>query len=59
MKAGDQEYLGDGVYVKCGTDCYYLELRANDKDSNDVIYLEREVYERLVKFANKVWKPKE
>jgi len=52
-----QEYLGDGVYAKW--DGYQIELRANDPDSEDVIYIEPRVLDALVQFLERCTKEKE
>jgi len=45
------EYLGDGVYASF--DGYYIWLAANHHN-NKVIAIEPSVYERLVKYKEKI-----
>ena len=42
-------YIGDGVYAKF--DGYGIELRANDPNKDDYIYLEPEVLDSLIRVA--------
>lgn len=46
------EYLGDGVYAKF--DGYHIQLRANDPESEHVIYLEPEVISNLNLFYESI-----
>ncbi len=45
------DYIGDGVYVSF--DGYHIWLAANDH-RNKVVALEPEVFERLVKYAERI-----
>jgi hypothetical protein len=42
-------HIRDGVYAKF--DGYGIELRANDPNKDDYIYLEPDVLEALIRFA--------
>ena len=57
-----QTYLGDGVYAKYMPINGMIELTAESADINgrtNTIYLEIEVFNALVSFASKIWKPKD
>jgi hypothetical protein len=52
-----ESYLGDGCYVSF--DGYQLALKANHHEyPTDVVYLEPQVWENLVKFVEQ-WKEKD
>ena len=54
----DIVYLGDGLYAKF--DGYQIVLLANDpKNPTDEVYLEHDVYNKLVKYANSIWNKEE
>lgn len=46
-----QDYIGDGVYVEF--DGFGIELRANDPENPNSIYLEPKVLEALNRFAKR------
>ncbi len=47
------EYVGDGVYA--GFDGYQIILRANSHEyPTDIVYLEPQVWENLVKFVERL-----
>lgn len=58
-KEGDYAtYLGDGLYAKF--DGWQIELLANNPDDpSDTVYLEQDVYQALVEYANRVFSNKE
>jgi hypothetical protein len=54
----NQAYLGDALYVAVVHGAA-LELRANDlEDPSDVVYLEHETYEALIRFADQLGWPR-
>ena len=49
-----EDYLGDGVYASF--DGFYLKLDLRGQDSTTEIFLEPEVFERLLQFREKAIK---
>ena len=48
-------YLGDGVYAMQDCACQIKLYTSNGIDVTNEIYLEREVFESLLRFAAKIW----
>lgn len=48
-----KSYLGDGLYAEF--DVYQIALKANSHEyPTDTVYLERQVYENLLKFVEQL-----
>lgn len=55
---GGKAYLGDGVYVDFDAERRAIVLTAeNGIEATDTIYLERDVYEALALYADRIFDP--
>lgn len=57
MEENKKSYLGDGLYAE--EEGYMIKLTTERINGTHVIYLEPEVFEVLVRYAEKVWGKKE
>lgn len=55
----EKTYLGDGVYVMQDWGGQIKLYTSNGVEVTNEIYLEREVFESLLRFAARVWRGKD